>query len=462
MRAAPALVVISCLALGPAVAGALPQTGLATTGDGQPISLAADPGLPTVLEQIPECPRDLDCRFVPAAYEQTDPSDPNAYGNYDPAARPGDGNDIRYIILHSTESTYSSTINAFGDPTHGASTHYVIRSEDGEITQMVRTEDIAFHAGNWTFNSQAIGIEHEGFVAEGAIWFTEEMYRSSARLVRYLAKRYDIPLDRRHILGSDEIQRGTPERVSGAHYDPATYWNWPHFMDLLGVKDEQPATGADSGIVTIAPPFEGNEQPVRSCDPGGQGTLLPAQGTNFLYLRSAPSDDAPLIGDPVLHPDGGAGTPQICDWSSKALSGRSFALAGSQGEWTAIWYGGTKGWFRNPGGALTEPGAGRLLEPASGLDSIPVYGVAYPEPEAFPPTIPVQEIRPLQYRIAAGQRYTATDVLPGQYYYARFDGAEVPDNHTLVVGDRRYALINFNYRHAYVDLNDVRFVVPGN
>ncbi|MGH3928502.1 MAG: N-acetylmuramoyl-L-alanine amidase, partial [Pseudonocardiaceae bacterium] len=119
---------------------ALLRAGLpATTVDGQRISLAADPGLPelpAVLDEIPECPRNADCRFVPAAYEQTDPSDPNAYGNYDPADRPDDGNDIRYILIHSTESTYNSTINAFGDPSHGASTHYVIRSADGEITQM--------------------------------------------------------------------------------------------------------------------------------------------------------------------------------------------------------------------------------------------------------------------------------------------------------------------------------------
>ncbi|MGH8916762.1 MAG: N-acetylmuramoyl-L-alanine amidase, partial [Actinomycetes bacterium] len=443
---------------------ALLRSGLsAITVDGQRIALPAAPGLPApppFLGQRPECPPKVNCRFVPAAYAQTDSSDPNAYGNYDPADRPEDGNDIRYILLHSTESTYDSAITAFGDAHHGTSAHYVIRSADGEITQMVRTHDIAFHAGSWTFNSQAIGIEHEGFVADGATWFTEEMYRSSARLVRYLAERYDIPLDRRHILGSDEIQRGTPERVASAHYDPATYWNWSHFMELLTAHDEQPATDSNSGIVTIAPPFEGNEQPVRSCAPGGQGELLPPQGTNFLYLYSAPSEDAPLIGDPVLHPDGGPGTTQICDWSSKALSGRSFAVAGSEGEWTAIWHGGTKGWFHDPTGAASEPGTGRLLEPAPGLDSIPVYGLAYPEPEAFPPTIPVQQIQPLQYRIAAGQRYTATDVLPGQYYYSRFDDADVPDNHTLVLGERRYVLINFNYRHAYVDLNDVRFVNP--
>ena len=45
----------------------------------------------------PECPGGLVCRFVPAAYAQTDRAGPNAYGNYDRAERPDDGDDIRYI-----------------------------------------------------------------------------------------------------------------------------------------------------------------------------------------------------------------------------------------------------------------------------------------------------------------------------------------------------------------------------
>lgn len=43
----------------------------------------------------------------------------------------------------------------------------------------------------------------------------------------------------------------------------------------------------------------------------------------------------------------------------------------------------------------------------------------------------------------------------GTYYYARFDGADLPDNHTLVVGDRRLVEISFNHRRAFVDVADV-------
>ncbi len=73
-----------------------------------------------------------------------------------------------------------------------------------------RPQDVGWHAGNWYVNSHSIGLEHEGFAATGAEWFSEPMYRSSARLVRYLAKEYDIPLDMQHIFGHDQIPGVTP------------------------------------------------------------------------------------------------------------------------------------------------------------------------------------------------------------------------------------------------------------
>ena len=91
----------------------------------------------------PECPMQLVCRFVPAAYAQTNPADPNAYGNYDRAQRPDDGDDIRYIVIHDTEESYDSAIAAFQDPHRRVSAHYVIRSSDGQVTQLVYTKDVA-------------------------------------------------------------------------------------------------------------------------------------------------------------------------------------------------------------------------------------------------------------------------------------------------------------------------------
>ncbi|BFH21591.1 hypothetical protein PMJ11TS3_31880 [Paenibacillus melissococcoides] len=47
---------------------------------------------------------------------------------------------------------------------------------------------------------------------KGATWFSERLYRSSAALVHYLAEKYDIPLDRAHIIGHNEIPGLTPKR----------------------------------------------------------------------------------------------------------------------------------------------------------------------------------------------------------------------------------------------------------
>ena len=45
---------------------------------------------------------------------------------------------------------------------------------------------------------------HEAFVAQSR-WYTDAMYRSSAALVRYLCDKYNIPMDRQHIRGHNEL-----------------------------------------------------------------------------------------------------------------------------------------------------------------------------------------------------------------------------------------------------------------
>ncbi|WP_223199598.1 N-acetylmuramoyl-L-alanine amidase [Solihabitans fulvus] len=449
-----------------------------TTSDGQPVWLPADPTLtpntakttrtPVAGVPSPECPAGLDCRFVPAAYDwsSTDHSDPNNYGNYDPAERPSDGNKITSIVIHDTESAAASTaspydqaIAAFQSPAYGASSHYVIRSSDGQVTQMVPTKDIAWHAGNWTTNEHSIGIEHEGIAAQGGTWYTEQMYQASAKLVRYLAAKYNIPLDRRHILGHEDVSRERTANFGAAHWDPGPYWDWAHYMDLLGAPIKATASAA-SQVVTIDPQYSGNQPLMTTCDSAGQNcAALPAHGANFVYLHTAPSADAPLITDPVVHPDGTAGTTRIDDWSDKAVAGRSYALACQQGDWTAIWYGGQKAWLFNPNWSVAVHSHGLLLSPVPGSASIPLYGRAFPEQSEYPSTIPfdpVWTVAAIPWTMPAGQTYLATGVFRAENYYARFDPATVPGNHTLVTGDTTYFQISYNHRVVYVKASDVQ------
>ncbi len=415
--------------------------------------LGAEPSAAARPAQEAECPAGLVCRFIPAAYAQTDPDAPDAYGNYDRADRPRDGDAIRYLVIHDTEESYDSAIARFQDPHNGVSAHYVIRSSDGQVTQLVHTRNIAHHAGNYWFNMHSLGIEHEGVLVDGARWYTEAMYQASARLVRYLAARYHIPLDREHILSHEEMPGLTPGGVAEMHYDPGPYWDWAHYFELLGAP--LPAARASAApVLTIAPHFDANAEPLRSCS-GEACTDLPLQGSNVVYLHNEPRADAPLIGDPALHPDGSSGTTRVADWSARAVTGQSFVVAGHSGEWTAIWFGGQLAWLDDPPGQVSAPGHGALITPRPGRSAIPVYGAAYPEDGAYPPTIPAVAVVPLQYTIPAGQVYLGVERGFGDYYYARFDGTDTPDNNTLVVGDRRLVEISFNHRRAFVDAADV-------
>jgi hypothetical protein len=393
-----------------------------------------------------ECPTDLACRFVPAAYAWNNTADANDYGNYDPANRPADGNQVRYIVIHDTEGSYDGTVQWFQNPAAYTSTHYVIRSSDGAVTQMVHTKDVAWHAGNWNINSESIGIEHEAVAVDGAAWYTDAMYRSSAKLVRYLAQRYGIPLDRQHIVGHDDV--ANDGRYAGSHWDPGPFWDWDRYFSLL----HAPRPKVGSQLVTIAPSFASNRPPLRYCDSTGCRDL-PAQPTNAVLLRTAPRDDAPLLTDALL---GGGGTNDIADWSDKAVTGRRYAVAGRSGKWTAIWYAGQQAWLHT---ADLCKVAGVTVRPKPGVQ-VPVFAAALPQPGEWPAGTPAgQPSTPpamkALYTISGDQRYQLADTQRAEYYYARFDAANVPLNHTIVVGAQSYYRISFNHRYLYVRTTDV-------
>ncbi len=142
------------------------------------------------------------------------------------------------VIIHTTEGSYDSAISWFrsADNPYLTSAHYVIRSSDGEITQMVSEQDTAYHVRDW--NSRAVGIEHEA-ISSNPAWFTEAMYRSSARLVRDICDRWGIPMDRQHIVGHVEAP-------GNDHTDPGPHWDWDYFMSLV--------QGAPGGATPPPPP----------------------------------------------------------------------------------------------------------------------------------------------------------------------------------------------------------------
>lgn len=430
------------------------------TADGETVALAATPGVRVARPQPAatrsgevECPASVNCQFVPAAYELNDPDDPGSYGNYDVANRPRDVK-VDTIVLHDTEGGYDGVIDYFTDPSAYVSAHYLVRSSDGEVTQFVQTKDVAWQAGNWYINSHSIGIEQEGYAIDGATWYTESLYRATSQLVLYLAAKFDIPLDRQHIIGHDNVPGIAPDYVAGMHWDPGTFWDWEHFMSLIGTP-VAPRGSASSPMVTIAPGFDRNVQQVTDCE--GDGSAVEPQGASFVWLRTAPRDDAPLFSDPALHPDGEAGTTCANDWGDKASAGQQFVVAAQRGDWIAIWWEGAKVWFKSGAGRARTavPAHGWIVTPKAGRGEIPTYGRAYPEPSAYPDEIPVEGIYPLQYTMKQGQSYVSGGLAHTDYYYAKTIDDSLPLDHSVVRGKTKYLRVQLGHRIGFVKAADV-------
>ncbi|NUP00911.1 MAG: N-acetylmuramoyl-L-alanine amidase [Nonomuraea sp.] len=436
-----------------------------TTDDGQKVSLPKVPGLEKIekwLEKLGlrparrdgvECPASISCEWIPSAYQELPPDD---YGHYDLANRPF-SQKVDYIIIHDMEGYFLPSIKLNQDPNYGASWHYSVRSSDGHIAQHIKTKDVGWQAGNWYINAKSIGIEHEGFLAEGSTWYTEAMYRSSARLVRYLAMRHGVPLDRAHILGHDNVPGTIPSTVRGMHEDPGPFWDWAHYFQLMGAPLHQ-FGGPRSGSVMIKPDFATNKPYFYGCDRKNPDADCPPLSAGTVWLRTEPREDAPLIKDIGKHPTGGS-LYSVYDHSARASTGQRFAVAERQGDWTAIWYLGQKAWFHNPASAPTAvPSMGLVVTPKPGLATVPVYGRAYPEQEAYPEGIPYQAVTPLQYTFSAGEKYTLAGPAAAEYYRAvTFDLAD----HKVVRGNTKYLEIQFGHRVMYVKADDVQVTFSG-
>ncbi|WP_306312516.1 N-acetylmuramoyl-L-alanine amidase [Streptomyces hydrogenans] len=433
----------------------------AVTIEGQPVTLPAEPAVEpdkpsnvplaatfasTTANPTPECPpTGLVCDYRPAEVPST------GQRNYTLAERAkGTQLDISRIVIHDTEGSYEGTISAFQSATAKGSAHYLIRASDGLVTQMVQNKNIAWHAGNWTDNMHAIGVEHEGYAIKAGQWYTEPQYESSAKLVKYLAAQYGIPLDREHVIGHDEVAGHVDAKVAGMHWDAGPFWDWNHYMSLLGAPTGAGGAGGllqPGQLVRVVPPFTSANQPKITY---GGGTVA-AQPANFGYLYTTPSTTTPIKDayiPNVLWSDGP-------NWGNKVRAGGTYVVTGVQNNWTQIWYGGQKAWFQNPGGQYTsvvKDTTQRVLKAAPGKTPL-IYGRAFPEKAAYPGTggvdAPTDNPDYLsKYAFGTGGAYVkAGPAVKGDDY---FGSAQ-----TNVVGTDTYIPIRYNHRMAWVKASDV-------
>ncbi len=149
---------------------------------------------------------------------------------------------------YSRTGSYSGCISWFQNSSAQVSAHYVLRSSDGQITQMVWEEDVAWHAGNWDYNLTSIGLEHEGYVEAPSTWYTDAMYSASAALVADIVSRTSVSADRSHILAHSEVPGAT-------HTDPGSGWDWDYYMALI--QGGGTSTGTMRGIVAEGDIYHG-------------------------------------------------------------------------------------------------------------------------------------------------------------------------------------------------------------
>jgi N-acetyl-anhydromuramyl-L-alanine amidase AmpD len=125
------------------------------------------------------------------------------------------GRTPRGIVVHTNVGSFRSTIAWFADPRCEVSAHYLV-GLDGEIAQFVHEADAAWHAVQVHNPSTplvedgdaylyTIGIEFEDGGDPDGVKRTDAQYRAGATLIHSAATRWDIPLDRDHVVGHREV-----------------------------------------------------------------------------------------------------------------------------------------------------------------------------------------------------------------------------------------------------------------
>lgn len=164
------------------------------------------------------------------------------------------GTPVSAITIHTIQGSYAGAISWAQNCNANVSYHYVIRSSDGQVTQMVLEEDKAWHVGSE--NPYTIGYEHEGFVSDPS-WYTAALYNSSAALSRdIVASGYGIPAVRTYygasssstdVLGGCTKIKGHQHYPNQTHTDPGIHWDWERYYRLINNNPTMQSITATSG-----------------------------------------------------------------------------------------------------------------------------------------------------------------------------------------------------------------------
>lgn len=234
--------------------------------------------------------------------------------NYNARSEP-----ISAVTVHTIQGSYAGAIGWAQNCVANVSYHYVVRSSDGQITQMLCEADRGWHVG--TENDYAIGIEHEGYVSDPT-WYTPEMYSASSSLVRDITNSgYGIDPHRTahfpwaatthynvsSIPGSCNKIKGHQHFPNQTHTDPGANWDWDLYYRMIDPPAARDTLTNPNGMVTD----DGGEIGPYSVDGRWFTLIQPAGATtidltfsvfdlenewDYLYIYDGETEFHPLIG----------------------------------------------------------------------------------------------------------------------------------------------------------------------
>jgi N-acetyl-anhydromuramyl-L-alanine amidase AmpD len=245
------------------------------------------------------------------------------------------GTAISAVTIHTVQGTYAGCISWFQNCSAGVSAHYVARSSDGQITQMVLEAGKAWHVG--TNNPYTIGIEHEGYIST-ASWYTTAMYNGSAALVRDIcASGYGINPLRCYYgpgcsggysdcyLGACTTIKGHQMFSGQTHTDPGPNWNWAKYYLLINnapsITTVTTATGTFTDNGGSTGDYTNDVRSLTLIKPTGATSVTlnftsfsTEAGWDYMFIYDGSTTSAPLIGQ-----YDGTSSPGIVSSSGNAL-----------------------------------------------------------------------------------------------------------------------------------------------
>jgi PKD repeat protein len=224
------------------------------------------------------------------------------------------GTPISAVTIHTIQGSYAGAISWAQNCSAGVSYHYVVRSSDGQITQMLLEADKGWHIGSE--NPYCIGIEHEGYVDDPS-WYTVALYAASADLCRDITQSgYGINPLRTYfgdattgvnVLGACTKIKGHQHYPNNTHTDPGINWDWEGFYKLINNTPSYTTYSAGSGNLYDSGGATGNytddERELYLIQPINSDSVTATfnsfdieQDWDFLFIYDGTTPNAPLIG----------------------------------------------------------------------------------------------------------------------------------------------------------------------